>query len=377
MRNLPKRKFLQTASYMMRNWFAREAIYPFYCSFKLTRRCNFTCSFCNCWHVKNRWVDMPTEDVKKILDNLAESSVIVCSFEGGDPLVRDDVEELLKYQYQKPWYLLFTTSERDLQHRYPMADYCKYIDFLHISIDEGHQNLDMFEELEEYTQWGSIVTVQIVVTKNDIDELEWKIKRCYDAGVKAVVMLAVHLKNTRDHVPDMVTLSGRGLALKRKYPGVIISPDGYFNRMLLDHGCDSSSIIVDADGFLYYPCRVLEEKTVNLKEASLMEYLESEDAAKRRHRMARCDIRCGWYQYFATQSFVSPSEIMSAWMPYFRDILNGGRQPVTPAPSAPPRSRRAVIHLEAMRESTSSPRLQGMEEVQEESSLASASEPGP
>src|SRR5437016_13104405 len=144
-------------------------------------------------HVKNRWKDMPTEDVKAILDNLGRSSVIVCSFEGGDPLVRDDIGEILRYQYEKPWYLLFTTSERDMQQRYPMAEYGKYIDFLHISIDEGHKNLDMYDELEEYTKWGSIVTVQIVVTKNDIGALEQKIKRCQDAGVKAVVMCAVQI----------------------------------------------------------------------------------------------------------------------------------------------------------------------------------------
>src|SRR2546426_7770662 len=123
MRKLPKKRFLEVAGRILRNKMAKEAIYPFYCSFKLTRRCNFTCSFCNCWHIKNHWKDMPTEDVKAVLDNLARSSVIVCSFEGGDPLVRDDIEELLKYQYQKPWYLLFTTSERDMQARYPMPEY--------------------------------------------------------------------------------------------------------------------------------------------------------------------------------------------------------------------------------------------------------------
>jgi MoaA/NifB/PqqE/SkfB family radical SAM enzyme len=351
MRKIPKRRFLEVAGWILRNKMAKEAIYPFYCSFKLTRRCNFTCSFCNCWHVKNRWIDMPTEDVKAILDNLGRSSVIVQSFEGGDPLVRDDILELLRYQYEKPWYLLFTTSERDMSRRYPMAEYAKYIDFLHISIDEGHKNLDMYDELEEYTKWGSIVTVQIVVTKNDLGALERKIKRCHDAGVKAVVMCAVHLKNTKDHLPDLWTMSKVGLDLKRKYPGVIISPDGYFNRITWDHGCDASSIIVDADGFLWYPCRVLEEKTINLIDSDLMSYLGSADARERRQRMAACDIQCAWYQYYATQSFVNPREILSAWMPYYRDLLNGGQQPIAAAPAFGPRSPQDLAHLQIMQES--------------------------
>src|SRR2546427_11772783 len=207
MRKLPKKRLLEGAGRMLRNKMAKEAIYPFYRSFTLTRRCNFACSFCNCWHVKNRWKDMPPEVVKAILDNLGRSAVIVCRFEGGDPPVRDDIAEILRYQYEKPWYLLFTTSERDMQQRYPMAEYGKYIDFLHISIDEGHKNLDMYDELEEYTKWGSIVTVQIVVTKNDIGALETKIRRCQDAGVKAVVMCAVHLKNTKDHPAEPLAMS--------------------------------------------------------------------------------------------------------------------------------------------------------------------------
>jgi len=351
MRKIPKKRFLDVAGMILRNKMAKEAIYPFYCSFKLTRRCNFTCSFCNCWHVKNKWTDMPTEDVKAVLDNLARSSVIVCSFEGGDPLVRDDILELLKYQYEKPWYLLFTTSERDMQQRYPMAEYGKYIDFLHISIDEGHKNLDMYDELEEYTKWGSIVTVQIVVTKNDIGALEQKIKRCQDAGVKAVVMCAVHLKNTKDHLPDLWSMSRVGMEMKRKYPGVIISPDGYFDRITWDHGCDSSSIIVDADGFLWYPCRVLEEKTINLIDSDLMTYLESDDARERRGRMAACDIQCAWYQYYATQSFVNPRELLSAWMPYYRDLLNKGKQPVFAAPAMRPVDPQAMIHAQILQES--------------------------
>jgi len=327
MRSLPKAKYLKTARYAFQNILAGEAVYPFYCSFKVTRRCNFTCAFCNCWHVKTRWRDIPTEDVKKILDNVARSSVIVCSMEGGDPLLRDDVEELLRYQASLPFYMLFTTSERRLGDRYPMDEYGKYVDFLHISIDEGHENLDMFDDLETFAGWGPIVCVQIVVTKDTVEELEWKIRRCSEANVKAVVMAAVHLSNTRDHFPDIVTLSEKGLELRKKYPGVIISPKSYFRGITQPHGCDTSSIIVDADGRLFYPCRTLEEKAISLVDSDLMEYLESPEAAERRQKMAACDLRCAWYQYFATKSFVEPAEMISALSPYLENLVAGGRQP--------------------------------------------------
>ena len=36
------------------------------------------------------------------------------SFEGGEPLLRDDIGELLAYARQCSFYLLFTTSEKNL-----------------------------------------------------------------------------------------------------------------------------------------------------------------------------------------------------------------------------------------------------------------------
>ena len=189
------------------------------------------------------------------------------------------------------------------------------------------------------------------MTKNDVDALEKKIKRCYDAGVKAVVMCAVHLKNTKDHLPDLWTMSKKGIELRNRYPGVIISPEGYFTRITEDHGCDTSSIIVDADGFLWYPCRVLEEKTINLIDTDLMGYITSPDAFERRRKMAACDIQCAWYQYYATSSFVSPRELASAWMPYFRDLVNGGKQPVATKPVMPMVSTSDLAHANILKES--------------------------
>src|SRR5437899_5767786 len=148
----------------------------------------------------------------------------------------------------------------------------------------------------------------------------------------------------------LVHVEGRPRA-QEEVSRVIISPDSYFNRITWDHGCDTSSIIVDADGFLWYPCRVLEEKTINLIDSDLMTYLESPDGHERRVRMAACDIQCAWYQYYATQAFVNPREILSAWMPYYRDLLNRGKQPVAVAPPVTPKSVTDLTHLQILQES--------------------------
>ncbi|HYY48140.1 MAG TPA: hypothetical protein VFA17_05585, partial [Thermoplasmata archaeon] len=54
---------------------------------------------------------------------------------------------------------------------------------------------------------------------------------------------------------------------------------------------------------------------------------------------------------YATQSFVNPRELLSAWMPYYRDLLNKGTQPVFAAPAIRPVDPQAMIHAQILQES--------------------------
>ena len=151
MKKLPLSKYLQTMRYAATNYLSHECIYPFYASFKVTHICSLRCSFCNVW--KEKTPDLTKEGVFKVIDNIANSSIIVLSLEGGDPLMRKDLGEILQYAHQKPFYLFFTTNGHLLEKR-PMEEYGKHIDYLHISIDEGHDNLAFFDRLEEFQIYG-------------------------------------------------------------------------------------------------------------------------------------------------------------------------------------------------------------------------------
>ncbi len=345
MRLLPAKKYADTAKYLWYNYRQRQhgITYPFYASYKVNLQCNFKCRFCNLWQIQDP--GLPTDGVFKILDNLGHSSIFLLSMEGGDPLLRKDFLEVLQYTRRQPFYLMITTSERGLKTDYPMREYCKYIDFLHISIDEGHVNMEMFDELEEYVAFGSSVCVQTVVTNKDIDRLDYKVKRCWEAGAKIVIMPAVHLDGTKDYFPEFFAFRDKVLALKKQYPGIIITPDNFFTNV--EHGsCSSSSIVIDADGALYYPCRVLPYRAINLTESSLMEYVRSLQAQELRNVMLTCDRHCGWYQYFATSSYTSLAEAYASIQPYFKELLGakpGPRKGIVR--SAPIRSKPVEIQV--------------------------------
>ncbi len=313
-------KYLKTAGYIWKNAINREVIYPFYASYKITHKCNFRCKFCNVW--KEKTPDLDTEGVKKVIDNIANSSIMVLSLEGGDPLLREDIGEILQYIDKTDMQVFITTSERDLT-KYPMEEYVKYLDYLHISVDEGHKNLFMLDKLPEFIKYGIPITIQIVVTKDDIPALESKIRRCFECGAKAVVMPAVHLDDTRDYFPETKVFSDEVLRLRKKYPNTIITPVGYLKQIDTVH-CDASSIIIDSNGEIFYPCRTKAEKAVNLTETSLIEFVTSEQARRGRKAMMECDRHCLWYQYFATRFYTHPWHMLSSSMPYIAEILGFG-----------------------------------------------------
>jgi MoaA/NifB/PqqE/SkfB family radical SAM enzyme len=303
MRILPLNHYFPTLKGLTYNILHRQAVFPLYASFKLTARCHFGCPFCN---VKKDMVkDLTTQEVKAVLDNLSRSPVLMASFEGGEPLLRDDIGELLRYAREKcRLYLLFTTSVKDIL-SYPLEEYGRSIDFFHISIDEGHCNLALFDALPALvSRLESQVSVQVVVTRQTIGSLETKVKSCRDAGANIVIIPATHMDNTDDFFPDIRELESTMAMLRKKYPFTIHTPQGYFKAFRRAR-CSSASIIIAPDGRLYYPCHIQATKGPNLVTTDLSSWLTSDDAKTFRGNMNRCTRNCGWYQYYAIDSYMS------------------------------------------------------------------------
>lgn len=93
---------------MIRN--INRATAPFYVQFELTERCNNKCFFCYnpLGHLEGN--ELSLEKVKNILDQLAEAGVFRINFNGGEPLMRKDYREIVKYAYELGFELHMNTN---------------------------------------------------------------------------------------------------------------------------------------------------------------------------------------------------------------------------------------------------------------------------
>lgn len=69
---------------------------PYHAQWMLTRRCNYRCRSCSIWQEQDT-AELSTTEIKKGLDVLKELGVIEIVLSGGDPLLREDIGEIIDY----------------------------------------------------------------------------------------------------------------------------------------------------------------------------------------------------------------------------------------------------------------------------------------
>jgi MoaA/NifB/PqqE/SkfB family radical SAM enzyme len=66
---------------------------PLAVRFQLTNRCDHRCLYCNVWNTKSE--ELSTEQIFSLLKQLREMGTKTISFSGGEPLLREDISEII------------------------------------------------------------------------------------------------------------------------------------------------------------------------------------------------------------------------------------------------------------------------------------------
>ncbi len=84
---------------------------PFQVLIQLTNKCNMRCSFCDFWpNVAPRADELTVEDYARLGDELASIGTFLISVEGGEPLVRPDLVEIVRALSKNHITALFTNG---------------------------------------------------------------------------------------------------------------------------------------------------------------------------------------------------------------------------------------------------------------------------
>ena len=111
--------------------------------FRSTSRCNLRCIQCGQWgehaYVKNEMLEneMTTGDFKRIIDDIA-GKVLHLSFQGGEPFVKKDMTEIIRYAARKNFTTQIVTNGTLLS-QYAESLVSSEVDYIVVSLDGPEQ----------------------------------------------------------------------------------------------------------------------------------------------------------------------------------------------------------------------------------------------
>jgi len=104
---------------------------PYHAQWLLTRRCNYRCKGCTVWRERENRKEISTEEVKEGLDILEKLGVVEIVLSGGNPLLREDIAEIIDYSSQRFITTVYDNGSMALE----KIDALRNADFVAISLD--------------------------------------------------------------------------------------------------------------------------------------------------------------------------------------------------------------------------------------------------
>jgi MoaA/NifB/PqqE/SkfB family radical SAM enzyme len=254
----------------------------------LTNRCNLRCEMCDIPDLKTAY-EMTTADCIDVLDQLASLGALAVSFTGGEPLLRKDLFELMKYARRRGLDTVIVTNGLLLEKN--MIDLLAAgPSIINISLDgskpETHdaqrrsagafaittRAIGKLADKIKASGAKTDVVISTVISKNNIDDLDAILKYVKSLNGPRVILCPVH-DFSRDGGGSLVTevkcdydLSGFLKAHAAR--GVIDNSDqyiSYLSRVIAGEeppsGCASGCTTVFFDWEMnVYPCKARLEQ---------------------------------------------------------------------------------------------------------------------
>lgn len=247
---------------------------PVIAGHKLLYRCNLECKMCPFWRREDEEL-LALPDEVRIMDALARAGVSFLGFEGGEPLLRKDVADILREAHAR-FHTSLVTNGWLLEHRLP--EIAPHLDLLFVSLDgigETHDRLRGIPRSFERAVQGMRASrsevptlISHTVTKDNLDHAEKVVELAERLDIGLTVQIAYDYTTADPMSPDRDRLRPTIERLRdlRKSGAPLMESPGYFDA-ILDSWYGGRpwrckpwlTINIDPSGRIVLPCYVLQQ----------------------------------------------------------------------------------------------------------------------
>jgi radical SAM family uncharacterized protein len=287
---------------------------PFFCGHKLTYNCNLRCKMCPFWRRSSP--DPSLKQEKAVLKQIYHSGAVGVALEGGEPLLRKDLADILAFSRSLPLHTSLITNGTLLESR--INEIAPYINgVVYVSLDGLEKTHDSIRGVEG--SFGKAVrgicaakekvavTINTTVMAENVDEIESMVELARELSTKISVAVAHEYCNANASSPatgKIPKIAHRLMEMKRKgYP--FANSMSYFKVMAKGKKwlCKPWAMInIDPYGNVVLPCYVHNDygSSVSVFEGGIKGAVSGFDW-KKIDNCQRCSLHC----------YVEPSLVLS------------------------------------------------------------------
>ncbi|ACP37006.1 PTO1314 family radical SAM protein [Saccharolobus islandicus] len=247
---------------------------PLIAGHKLLYTCNLRCRMCPFWRRKDEKL-LSLEEEVLMLKSLERAGVLFMGFEGGEPLLRRDLEQILEESYKR-FYTSLVTNGWLLKDR--VKSISENLDYLFVSIDgidEVHDKIrgisgaferavEGIKEARKYLP----VAISFTITRENMDQVKDVIELAQKLNVKISIQVEYDYSTAEKLSPDkrrlydtlrlIIELKKRGYPIVESVDYFEAIVNSWYNKM--PWKCKPwLTINIDPQGRIVLPCYVLNE----------------------------------------------------------------------------------------------------------------------
>jgi MoaA/NifB/PqqE/SkfB family radical SAM enzyme len=222
--------------------------------------------------------DSSLEQEKAILKQIYNSGACGIAFEGGEPLLRKDLAEILAFAHSLPLHTSLITNGTLLESRiHEIAPYINGV--IYVSLDGLEKTHDEIRGVNgcfkkairgiTATTPMSPVTINTTIMAENLHEIEGMVKLAKELNARISVAVAHEYCNATASAPkekEIADIAGKLITMKKKgYP--LVNSISYFRVIAKEKNwkCKPWSMInVGPDGKLVLPCYVRNEYATSI-----------------------------------------------------------------------------------------------------------------
>jgi radical SAM family uncharacterized protein len=244
---------------------------PLFCGHKLTYNCNLRCKMCPFWKRSNEDSDLDEE--KAILKQIHDSGICGIAFEGGEPLLRNDLVKILAFSRSLLLHTSLVTNGTLLESRIDeIAPYVNGVVYVSLDgLEKTHDTIRGVSGCFRKAIEGIIaskekvsVTINTTIMTENLYEIEDMVKLAKELNTGISVAVAHEYCGANVSAPTAIEVAEmvkKLIEMKKKgYP--LVNSVSYFRVMAKEKSwrCRPWAVInVDPKGNLVLPCYVRNE----------------------------------------------------------------------------------------------------------------------